>query len=218
MSKRHEILGASANNCRLDDTMGRIAIDVVLLPSEEVADRVIEANSLLIAEQAEGIVLNNRDCLPHISLAMGVIEETDLGEIETVLKEIADEFMFEPLLIIGVFISTNSRGEKVSSFVIDKTQELQSLHEEVLGMLGTFLGSDVTADMVAGEEVGDSTLDWIRNYQEKSSYANFQPHITIGYGQAKALDAPIPLAVSKLACCRLGNHCTCREVLVSVDL
>jgi hypothetical protein len=70
--------------------------------------------------------------------------------------------------------------------------------------------------MIYGDqEVAESTLLWIKNYREKVSFENFFPHITIGYGQIESRVPQIIFAPSELALCHLGNHCTCRKVLVS---
>ena len=74
-------------------------------------------------------------------------------------------------------------------------------------------------DMIYGDqEVAESTLLWIKNYREKVSFENFFPHITIGYGQVESRVPQIIFAPSELTLCHLGNHCTCRKVLVSIKL
>jgi 2'-5' RNA ligase len=72
--------------------------------------------------------------------------------------------------------------------------------------------------LFAAEPVSESTLLWIKSYREKSSFANFRPHITIGYGRSANLSYPAQFHLAKLALCQLGNHCTCRKVLASVKL
>ena len=58
--------------------MNKIAVDVVLLPSDEMTDRAIRANTELVEKFGSEIVLNKKNCLPHISLAMGCINERDV--------------------------------------------------------------------------------------------------------------------------------------------
>jgi 2'-5' RNA ligase len=124
------------------------------------------------------------------------------------------------LTISGVQSAGNSAGEKVSAFEVEKTEELQLLHETVMERLAPYLSSDVTSDMVCAEgEVEESALLWIKNYREKSSFGKFFPHITIGYGElSNFLSFPIKFAASKLALSQLGEHCTCRGILVSIEL
>jgi 2'-5' RNA ligase len=199
--------------------MGRKAIDAVLLPDEAMMDRAIAANGELIKEAGKKIVLNRESCLPHISLSMGCVDESDIAAIEEVLKEIADKSSLAELSVIGIQVSTNSVGAKVSVFEVDKTKELQLLHEDVMEKLAPCLSYDVTADMLyEPAEVRQPTLLWIKNYREKSSFSNFFPHITIGYGEIQDVSFPIKFSASKLALCHLGNHCTCRKVLASTKI
>jgi len=198
--------------------MAKIAVDVVLLPSEEMADKAISANKKLLEQNADKIILDKEKCLPHISLAMGCIEEKDADEIETILKIIIHENSLRQLTATGIHISANKAGEKVSCFEIERTEELQSLHEEVMKGLARYFSYDVRAEMLLSSQTSESTLDWIKNYPENSGFENFFPHITIGYGEIDNFTFPIKFDVSKLALCHLGNHCTCRKILASVKI
>lgn len=199
--------------------MGKKAVDAVLLPDDAMMDKAITANKKLVKKFGEKIVLNKENCLPHISLAMGCIDERDIGAIEEVLKTIAEKSSLPELRVIGVLTSTNSVGEKVSVFEVEKTKELQLLHEEIIEKLAAYLDYDVTKDMVYDSaEVSGSTLLWIKGYREKSSYVDFSPHITVGYGEVENGPFPIIFGASELALCHLGNHCTCRKILLSTAL
>jgi len=200
------------------ESVGRIAVDVALLPSQEMTDRVIEANRLLVSKFGAEIALNKVDSLPHISLAMGCIVEKDITIIEKILTTIAKENPLGTLQVVGVSIATNAKGEQISAFGLEKTRRLQSFHEQVMTRLQPYLSYDVTADMVNAAEVSDSTLLWIKSYAKASSFARFLPHITIGYGQVNEVEPPIKFRASKLALCHLGNHCTCTRILASIDI
>jgi len=198
--------------------MARIAVDVVLLPSEEMAGAAIEANRELLKQCPDRIVLDRQNCLPHVSLAMGCIDEGGVADIEKVLRRVAGEFPPGQLSFIGVHVGTNSAGEKVSVIGVERTQRLQMLHEEVMRVLSPYFSYDVTSDMVLSPPPAcESTLLWIRNYPRNSSYERFLPHITIGYGQIGDFAFPTRFTASKLALCHMGNHCTCRKVLASAE-
>ncbi|MHC4475029.1 MAG: 2'-5' RNA ligase family protein [Planctomycetota bacterium] len=197
--------------------MGKIAIDTVLLPDEAMMDRAIEANRQLVEEFGRKIVLDKQTCLPHISLAMGCIHQDDIATALTLLAGISQEISLPQLTVISVRSSTNAVGETVSTYEVENTEQLQLLHERVMETLAPYLTSDVTAQMLyEPAEVSDSTLLWIKNYREKSSFAKFFPHITVGYGRLDGISAPVKFSVSKLALCHLGNHCTCRKVLGAI--
>jgi 2'-5' RNA ligase len=201
--------------------MSKIAVDVVFLPDEEMTVRTIEANAELVNKAGRQIILSKEDCLPHMSLAMGCIDRRDVETITKILDGIAKEYGsgVTKLRVTGVRIGTNSIGEKVSSFVIEDTKELQSLHERIMRDLRPYFAYDVSADMLCGSDhIADSTLIWIKDYPDKSSFTNFTPHITIGYGQAGPIESSIDFTASNLALCHLGNRCTCRQILALVEL
>ena len=196
--------------------MAKIAVDVVLLPAEEITDKVIDASRQLPDTFSSRIILNKHDCLPHISLAMGCIEERDIVQIEKILQDVAKEHFPSKLKIIGVYIGTDAGGRKLSLYHVEKTQSIQSLHEKIMEKLLPYFTYDVAAKMLLAEgEVAESTLRWIKNFPTESGFDKFFPHITIGFGETKAIDSPIEFAPAKLALCHLGNHCTCRKILAS---
>ena len=199
--------------------MAKLAVDVVLLPSDEMMNKAIKANRELLKQYTDKIVLDKENCLPHISLSMGCIDEKDIAEIMRALRVIAGQCSLGQLSVIGIHTETNSAGEKVSAFQIERTEALQAFHAEVMQRLTPYFNYEVTSAMVlTPPSAGESTLLWIKNYPEKSSFEKFFPHITIGYGEINDYSFPIKFAVSKLALCHLGNHCTCRKILASVEL
>ncbi len=199
--------------------MNRIAIDVALLPDARVARLVIEANRRLV-RGGKGIVLDESTRLPHISLAMGCIEPGQINSIGKTLSIAVNDCLFDELTLTGIVTVLNAAGEPNSLFAVAKTEALQTLHERIMEAMEPYVSRDVTPEMVCGdEEPAQSTLAWIRDYRKKAAFEAFFPHITIGYGTVtEPMTFPIRFAVPQLALCHLGNHCTCREVLVSVRL
>ncbi|MCK4339633.1 MAG: hypothetical protein KAW87_06575 [Candidatus Cloacimonetes bacterium] len=204
--------------------MNKIAIDIILLPSEEMMDKVIELNKELLKHfenipASAGIILNKENCFPHISLAMGVIGKNEILNINQVLHNISKEFSIMNLNAISIYANIIPSGEKVSCYKIENTRQLQLLHETIMNKLSNHFTYDITAEMIySPKEVEDITLDWIRNYPKKSSFENFSPHITIGFGEIENTNLPIKFISSKLALCHLGNYCTCKKILLSINL
>jgi len=199
--------------------VGRIAVDVVLLPDEAMTSRAIEINRRLVTNGRPEIALNDKDCLPHISLAMGCIDEADVKTVQKRLEDLVHKTDVKELRVVGVIRSTNSRGATTSVLEVEKTEELQALHELVMDEMMPLFAYDVSEAMIHDDGVAGTTLDWIRTYPQKAGYEHFRPHITIGYGQVPAgLSFPIPFTVTRLALCHLGNHCTCRKVLAVVHV
>jgi 2'-5' RNA ligase len=189
--------------------MSKIAIDVMLLPSEEIMDKAIEINNQLADDP---IKLSKENCLPHISLCMGVVEEDNLSKIEETINEIGKNFS-ELLLTI------NKINDEHVCFEIKNTEDLQKLHEAIMTKLSPYLSYDATTDMCfSPPPVAEKTLFWINNYKNKLNSENFHPHITLGTLKLKSQKLNINFTASKLAICHLGNYCTCRKILHSVNL
>jgi len=204
--------------------MNKIAVDIVLLPSEKMMDKAIDLNKKLLKNYynipaSAGTILNKENCLPHISLAMGVIDKNEVFNINEVLNNISQQFYLLHLKAINIYSQRIRTNQKLSCFKIENTRQLQLLHETIMNKLSHHFTYDVTAEMIySSKEVEDITLGWIRNYTQKSSFKNFSPHITIGFGEIENINLPIKFIASKLVLCHLGNYCTCKKILLSINL
>ena len=112
--------------------MGRIATDVVLLPDDTMTERAIEVNKRLVGDRREEIVLSRETHLPHISLAMGCVDEKEVDTIGELLQGLSEKTAVNRLSVVGILTPTNSRGEKTSLLEVGKTDELQMLHERIM--------------------------------------------------------------------------------------
>lgn len=200
--------------------MNKTAIDVVLLPSPAMTARAIEINAELQKSFEKKIILNDKNCLPHISLCMGVVRNEDIPEVTKILSDVADEyspFKFSAESIKAAIIPT---GKKVSGLRIASTDDLQKLHESIMQKLRNFLSYVVEASMFYNPpEIEEVTFTWVKGYGDKhDDPASFHPHITVGFGETNKFTFPINFSASTLALCQLGNYCTCRKVLVSFNL
>jgi len=199
--------------------MSKIAIDVVLLPSEEMMDKAIEVNQKQLIKYKSEVRLNKQNCWPHISLAMGAINKKDLSTVSDILREIASRFKIFNLIADGYRSLIIPSGEIYSEYTVKNTKELQRLHETIIKKLKRFLTYDITIDMLYSSPAFDkTTLLFIKNYLKNSSYKNFEPHISLGVGKTENVATPIASTASTLALCHLGNYCTCRKILFSTNL
>ncbi len=195
--------------------MSKIAIDVVLLPSDEMMDQAIEINGELLKENEHKIILDKEKCLPHISLCMGCIEENKIPEIKNVLDEISKQFSPFNLRAIDLTAEIIPTGKKVSGLQVKNQEDLQKLHETVMKKLWKYLSYDVEISLLFNPpEVEEVTLYWISNYANHYHDPSlFNPHITVGFGETGKFQLPIDFTASKIALCQLGNYCTCRKVI-----
>lgn len=200
--------------------MSKIAIDVALLPSEEMMDKAIEINKELLKDNEDKIILDKEKCLPHISLCMGCIDEDKIPEIQNILDEISTNFSPFNLQAVDLKADIIPTGKKVSGLHVKNQDELQKLHESIMKRLWNYLSYDVEISMLFNPlEVEEVTLYWIKNYAKKyDNPSSFHPHITTGFGETDKFQLPIDFTASKIALCQLGNYCTCRKIIVSSDL
>ena len=200
--------------------MPKLAIDVVVLPDAKMSSKAVEVSKLQSEKSNGKILLNSENCLPHISLAMGVIDEKNVKEASGIIKEIASQFEIFELKVSKYRNSITPKGNIVSEFAIGKTDNLYDLHVTVMKKLGHLLTcDDATVGMVCSPpKVEEITLHWIKGFLRNSSFKNYKPHITLGFGQIENVEIPISFKPGALALCHLGNYCTCKKVLYSTDL
>ncbi len=221
--------------------MAKLAVDVVLLPSEAMMDQAIALNRRLPGRSDQEMILNKKDCLPHISLAMGCIEGEDVPLIQTILEKIAQQFPELDLTATAVRAVTSPAGRTVSSIEIERTARLQRLHEAVMSRLSPHFSYTVNPEMFfaslahkgahrgadgAADETPDVTPDvtidkaaisWVENFPAQSIFTRFSPHITAGFWHSDYVLGPMLLRPASIVLCQLGNFCTCRRILAAAD-
>lgn len=186
-----------------------IACDVVLLPSEEVTLRAIEMNRRLNASGNKDIILDREKCLPHITLAMGCVKEKDIDKVETIVKDIASSFA-------PVKLNVLPSASGLASMHIEKTRDIELLHEIVMIRLAPLFSYKVAPDMIYSEgreDINDLTFDYISKFAKRSSFENYSPHITLGTGNLEEDIPGMEFVSGELALCHLGDFCTCRKKL-----
>lgn len=200
--------------------MSKIAIDIALLPSEEMMDQAIEINKELLGKTTGTIILDKEKSLPHISLCMGCVEENDVPKIKKILEDIAKNFSTFNLVAEKINADVTPTGRKVSCLYFKSSEKVQQFHEIIMKSLWSYLSYHVERSMLFNPpEVEEVTFSWIKSYAKKYNNPSlFNPHITVGFGETDKFKFPVSFTASTLALCQLGNYCTCRRVLFSTTL
>jgi hypothetical protein len=187
--------------------MSKIAIDVALLPPDEIMDKAIAINS----QHGPRFSLNKEDRLPHITLSQAVVKVSDLGEAEAKLQAIASEF--SPLRL------TARLAERPSIlFEISPTKQLQDLHEAIMDSFKKLVFYDAKTEYFYDDVVRESSLDWVRNFRTDAAYKKYYPHISLAVTKPVKGQHKVSFAVNRLTICQLGNYNTCRKILVEIKL
>lgn len=190
------------------------AIGVVALPSPEISELAIS-----LSKQLENAPFNlgPDDYLPHITLAMGFVQ--DLDAAREIIGRIAGRFQPISLTIDGVAtkeLPMSWEGEKFdSSITVLKDPTILKLHRNLVDSL-PFM--DVTGNNDSfitnrDEKISQGAIDYVAQFKNIDSEW-FSPHITLGSGRnALAQSLNKQFDITEIALCKLGNFCTARQAL-----
>ena len=196
--------------------MSKIAIDVVLLPSEEVMDICIEVNKEI---KDKLFTLQKEDFIPHNSLCIGVIDEKRLSPVFETIKKLKKEL--KPIPISIKAIDKASGMKKSDGFEIEKSEMLLRAHKMIITALTPLLEFQSDDLKTLFRKEGDTVSTMPRVLRE--GYLNFSlekyaPHITLGGKGAQWNTFPINYVAKKLAVFHAGEHITCRKLLFEIHL
>lgn len=197
------------------NSMKRLAVDFVLLPTQDSMRTVIELVRKLSADPQK-IHLDESSCYPHISLAMGVMSGEAYAGISRDLGRIAKGLIPAACAATGIREVPIPSGAHISALDIEPGPELVQIHREAMEIAQRYCTFDADLEALYPEPPPEAIcLPWINNYHEQSAYEAFWPHITLGTGTftGDKPSFPINIEIDSLCVCHLGNYCTCREIL-----
>jgi len=200
----------------------KIVVDIALIPSEPIVKLAVELNRSRSFPDTvkEDYVLDAKTCIPHITLLMGLISRDQLVEVTIKLSSIVEKFSALNLRATGFTSSPHPDGKIFSTLVIEKSPDIQKLHETILEELKPFFSWDgVGKEMFySPPPVRGISSFWVKGFGKNSVRENYEPHISLGFAELKQELVPVQFIASKLALCHLGNYCTCRDVLWFIEL
>lgn len=196
------------------------AVDIVLLPPEKIIDFAIQLNKPWVKGIDDEIELTTNSCLPHITLAMGVMDDSQFDEVKEVMNGIVDQFSQLELKIVGVEVSERPDGRKMSGLEIEKSPELLKLHNDVMDkIVSLFTYDDIAKEMFySPPPVNQIPMWWVEGFAKTSVRDKYKPHITLGMGVPENIDLPMKFTASRFTLCHLGAYCTCRDILAEYKL
>lgn len=200
--------------------MSKIAVDIALLLPDTINEMCIAINC---SDKARSFCdLSKADNYPHITLAMGVIDESVLEIIQDKFKQLATAASPLHLEITTVYSQENPDGNSSCGFKIRDNDELLKLHLAMMEALTPYVTNEATQEMYKldpDEKFAEVSKHWVENYwKNHMGEGKYKPHISLKCGYAKQDDLPISFTVSRLAICHLGNFCSCRTILAETDL
>ena len=188
--------------------MPAVAIDVaVLLPTDAraVAER---ANARFDVTASDGFRFDATHH-PHITLGQHFVSTDQLVEIRAAVATVASARPPLDLRVTGV-----RRGRTAHVLVVVPTPALRRLHERLMDILAPYeVPGGAAAFQQDAASPRDADVAWVARFRADSSYARFDPHITVGIGPDPINIDPFSFSAREIAICRLGRFCTCRDQL-----
>jgi len=186
------------------------AIDIAILPPEDVSARAIALSAALPAGESQGLLLGG-DCLPHITLTQQFVPAASL---DTLFAQLDHMLRDRAALRLRV---TGGGGSRSVWMSIERTPELVSLHDQLLHVTEPF---EATGDASAffGEDARERDVRWVREFRSESSFDRFTPHITLGHASEPPVVEPVEFVATTIAVCHLGRFCTCRRIIRKWEL
>jgi len=184
-----------------------VALDIAILPPAGVAARAVEVSRTLVPDGAETFQLGGAR-LPHITMAALFVAAADVdAACAAVGRALADQPVL-PLRSHG----GDQRGRTLW-LGIDRSDALAALHERLMRAVAPFERRGGTAAAFTGEPARGNDVEFVARYRERSAYAAFDPHVTLGHGVRAPDVAPFTFEAREIAACHLGRFCTCRAVI-----
>jgi len=204
------------DNVQAAISKGKIAIDVVLLPPDDVMDICIEVNKKI---KDKLFVLKKDDFVPHNSLCIGVVEEKKLPDVFAALTKLKDKLKPVPITIKAIERAFGLR--KSDGFNIEKNELLIKTHIMILTALKPLLEFQSGDLTILFRKKGETVSTIPRVLQDgylNFSLDNYHPHITLGGKGAQWDYFPINCLAHRLAVFHAGEHVTCRKLLFEMPL
>ena len=205
-----------------------IAIDVLLIPSEEMYAQSLQLNALINQNSPETIKLDENH-MPHITLLQCFIKEEDLPnvinalEVNNVFEGLFKTIKNDSLKAERLFYNED-KEESFSMIAVEKSDFLLKIHEKIIELVQPYTvknGSQISfIQNPDGSSISESTITYVPEFVEKHSYDNYEPHISLGVAQTKLLDSlaenvfkPIQFKAASLSVYQLGDHGTAQKLL-----
>ncbi len=202
-----------------------IAFDIALIPEKSLIDLATKYNHNLSKVKDGTYPMfapeNNfsEGCLPHITLAQGFVIEKEIERLGECLETIVVKNSPLNLKITHAYSRALPNSLIGVGLAVQNNHELQVLHEKIMRSISPFTsyeGSISTLYRPEGERLDEISLYWIKNFIDQS-FERFEPHITLGIGEPVNLDKEIEFYVNNIIIAHLGNYCTCRKILYSIN-
>jgi len=165
---------------------GVTAIDILLKPNATMMSRAQVANARLRADYPQGFALD-ADHTPHISVVQAFVRTADLNMIQAAVAKIAaaEKPTTWDLKATGYYdIPLDKLG--LAGIVVQPTPDLHRLQQKFLEAIKPYRSDKAVSEAFAprpdGKPIIRQTIDYVKTFAEKAAGKQYNPHVTIGWG------------------------------------
>lgn len=204
---------------------GNECLDVVILPSKEIAREAIAASRLLARRFGSPLLLDQAAALPHVSLYHIAVSTDKLSAFRERLRAIAARTQVGELQVVGIHIYREFGSIAIA---MSKPRWLQRLYLRIIHETSDLRDPHFDNNRAwASKRLSPGQHAWIDRYGTPLVGRFFIPHITVGIipncDQLQAAAGVISprhraFKVTELGICRQGRHHTCLGVMERLEL
>jgi len=203
------------------------AIDILVNPDAAAVAKAHAFNARMRQSVPSGFALDATH-EPHITLLQRYVRTADLDRVcdavEQTINAIDVGTLGYEAVAIG-HVDWGVPGQGLAALVIKSSAEVLTFQADLLNAVTPFLGSDGTPAAFVrdpGEEISQSTMDWVQNFVPNQIGEKYIAHITVGFAtlddlkkiEAEPFDAFLVHPAS-VAVYHLGNNGNARTELHS---
>ena len=188
--------------------MPAVAIDLAVLLPPDTRAGVERVNARFNAAAGHGFRFDATHH-PHVTLSQHFVNADRLTEVCAGVATVLGGLPPLNLEITGA-----RAGRTAQVLVVAPTPALQRLHEQLMNTLAPYeIPGDAAAFQRDDDPPRDADVAWVTRFRVDSSFARFDPHITVGIGPDPVTATPFTFTARTIVVCRLGRFCTCRDRL-----
>ncbi len=206
------------------------AIDILVNPDDATLEHARKFNARMRQSVPDGFALDATH-QPHISTLQRYVHTAELEKVYDAVEQTIADTDIAALSRQAVAIrhaDWGVPGQGLTGLVINPSPEVLDFQARLLAAITPFLGSGGTdAAFVRndGEEISQSTMDWVDGYVPNQIGEKHVAHITVGFAtlddlkgiEAEPFDS-FPVHPASIAVYHLGNSGTARVELKSWQL
>ncbi|MBB6462689.1 2'-5' RNA ligase family protein [Flammeovirga kamogawensis] len=196
--------------------MKYIALDLVLLPSLKVQKEIVNLNQTLVDSTLK---LNETTTVPHLSIAMCRVAVDDYPFVLSRIKDYLEAMSLFELELLKIE-SVYQHNKSTIGWSFELTNPLKGLHYSLIKLIEKYhfdgaSEKDNSDFYFVNDAMPYSGITYLNSFFSTYAKNNFNPHITIGQGDAKVCAKQLgeKIEFTDIALYHMGTGCTCEKLL-----